>query len=64
MRQTIFILYLLVASIAFADVKFTADKQAAIATIDKTSAEMTALSLSISRLRRIRIGLSKPERAR
>ncbi len=43
MRTTIFLL-LFAATSAFADVKFTADKQAAAATIDKTSAEMTALS--------------------
>jgi aminobenzoyl-glutamate utilization protein B len=43
MRKTIF-LFLLVATSALGDIKFTAEKQAAIATIDKTSAEMTALS--------------------
>jgi aminobenzoyl-glutamate utilization protein B len=43
MRKTIFVL-LLVATSAFADVKFSAEKQSAAATIDQTSAEMTALS--------------------
>ncbi len=42
MRKLLFLLAL--APLAFGDVKFTTEKQAAIATIDKTSAEMTALS--------------------
>lgn len=42
MRKLLFLLAL--APLAFADVKFTAEKQAAVATVDKTSAEMTALS--------------------
>jgi aminobenzoyl-glutamate utilization protein B len=42
MRKLLFLLAL--APLAFADVKFTAEKKAAIATIDKSSAEMTKLS--------------------
>jgi len=37
-------LALALAPLALGEVKFTADKQAAVATIDRTSAEMTALS--------------------
>jgi aminobenzoyl-glutamate utilization protein B len=42
MRKLLFLLAL--APLAFADVKFTAEKKTAAATIDKSSAEMTALS--------------------
>lgn len=38
------VVLLLLAPTLFADVKFLAEKKAAMATIDRTAAEMTALS--------------------